>query len=121
MKARQYARHATGLIRIDDICSMDTSELSSHGRVWCWMRGTPPTRDYMIPFEGIQMVELLMVAAPHALEGTRGFRSGKWNWAFHNLVAHPLMWLLVSLGLRGLAFKVHDTTIPAPKGWPGRK
>jgi len=34
------------------------------------------------------------------------------NYAFHNIVAHPLMQILVWIGKRDLADIVHDETLP---------
>lgn len=35
------------------------------------------------------------------------------NWAVHNLVGHPLMQIFSWLGMKDLAAKVHDATVPA--------
>lgn len=34
------------------------------------------------------------------------------NWWMHNLVGHPLMQILNSLGMTGLGKKAHDETLP---------
>ena len=36
----------------------------------------------------------------------------RFQWAPHNLVAHPLMEILHQLGFHELSDKVHDVTIP---------
>ena len=35
------------------------------------------------------------------------------NWWVHNIVAHPLMQILGSLGFIGLSGALHDATLPA--------
>lgn len=35
------------------------------------------------------------------------------NWTFHNIIGHPLMQILVLLGMLELAKKVHDGTLPS--------
>lgn len=57
--------------------------------------------------------EIVMLLHPAALEGRR-LRWEKNAWAFHNLVAHPLMQILVWLGFRRLAIRLHDATVPRP-------
>lgn len=37
------------------------------------------------------------------------------NWWSHNLVGHPLMQILNSLGFKELGTKVHDGTLPPEK------
>jgi hypothetical protein len=59
--------------------------------------------------------EIIMLLHPAALEGRR-LRWVKNAWAVHNLVAHPLMQLLVWLGFRKLALRLHDATVPKPVG-----
>ena len=34
------------------------------------------------------------------------------NWPVHNLIAHPLMQILVWLGMPRLADRIHDGTLP---------
>lgn len=60
-------------------------------------------------------IELIMAIKPSAFEGLR-LRWPKMVWAFHNLVAHPLMHILVWCHLYKLAFKLHDASIPKPLG-----
>lgn len=45
------------------------------------------------------------------MEGRR-FRWAKHAWAFHNLVGHPAMQILVWLGMTKLGLRVHDATAP---------
>ena len=59
--------------------------------------------------------EILMLLHPSALEGRR-LRWAKNAWAFHNIVAHPLMQALVWLGFKKQAIRLHDATVPKPLG-----
>lgn len=59
--------------------------------------------------------EAVMLLHPAALEGRR-LRWPKHAWAFHNLVAHPLMQMLVWLGFRRAGLWLHDATVPKPVG-----
>lgn len=34
------------------------------------------------------------------------------NWAVHNIIAHPIMQLLHTLGMRKLGGIIHDATLP---------
>lgn len=65
---------------------------------------------------GFDAIEAIMAFKPSALEGRRL----KWNkgaWAFHNLVAHPLMQCLAWIGLTRWAVVLHDATTPMPRGF----
>jgi hypothetical protein len=59
--------------------------------------------------------EIVMLLAPAAIEGRR-LRWAKNAWAFHNLIAHPLMQIMVWLGFRRQALRLHDATVPRPLG-----
>lgn len=65
--------------------------------------------------EGFDALEAVMLLNPSALEGRR-LRWIKNAWAFHNIVAHPLMQLLVWLGFKKQAIWLHDVTVPKPAG-----
>lgn len=41
-----------------------------------------------------------------------GCLPSRWQWAPHNLFAHPLSEVLYQCGLEALADRVHDLTIP---------
>jgi len=64
---------------------------------------------------GLEAIETAMLLNPAALEGV-WLRWPKNVWAFHNLVAHPVMQLLAWGKLYKLAFTLHDTTVPRPTG-----
>lgn len=59
--------------------------------------------------------EIVMGLHPSALEGRR-LRWVKNAWALHNLVAHPLMQILVWCGLKKAGLWLHDVTVPKPTG-----
>lgn len=93
----------------DQIASIDCSRLDD-------LSITVHLRDgSQIPLDGILCVELLMQVKPSMLEGRKSIKFARHVWAFHNLVGHPLTQILAWMGLRRLAFKVHDATVPRPK------
>lgn len=59
--------------------------------------------------------ELIMLLKPCAIEGRR-LRWAKHAWAFHNLVAHPVMQVLVWCGFKKTGLWLHDITVPKPTG-----
>jgi hypothetical protein len=65
--------------------------------------------------EGIQVIEILMVLKPSVLENKR-LRWVRGAWAVHNLVGHPVMQILAFMGRYRMAMRVHDWTVPRPKG-----
>jgi hypothetical protein len=65
--------------------------------------------------EGREAIEILMRLCPSALEGKK-LKYVRHRWAIHNLIGHPLMQLLSWLHLKSLGLKVHDMTVPQPKG-----
>jgi len=65
---------------------------------------------------GFDAIEAVMVFKPSALEGRR-LRWQKGAWAFHNLVAHPLLQVLAWLGFKKTAVWLHDATTPTPRGF----
>lgn len=63
---------------------------------------------------GFDAIEAVMLLRPSALEG----RLLKWKkhvWAFHNIVAHPLMQFLAFFKLYKAAIWIHDKTTPKPR------
>jgi hypothetical protein len=65
---------------------------------------------------GFDAIEAVMILKPSALEGRR-LKWKKGAWAFHNVVAHPVLQVLAWLGLKRLAIKLHDATVPAPRAF----
>lgn len=45
---------------------------------------------------------------------------GKYKWAIHNVLAHPLSEIFYLLGYNNLGNKIHDATIPFHKRGEGR-
>lgn len=64
---------------------------------------------------GFFAIELVWFLKPGAFEGKR-LKWKRFAWAFHNIIAHPVMQLLAFFGMYELAMKVHDGTIPKPIG-----
>lgn len=62
-----------------------------------------------------QAIDFVMELRPSALEG-RSLRFARHAWAFHNLIAHPLLQVLTWFGARQLGLRVHDATVPKPIG-----
>ena len=60
---------------------------------------------------GQEALDFLMKFSPEMLEGKR-LKSRRNAWAFHNLVAHPLLQILAWAGHTKLGLKIHDKTIP---------
>lgn len=63
----------------------------------------------------LRAIELVMSVKPSAFEGLR-MHWPKFVWAFHNIVAHPLMHILVWMRCYKTAFWLHDYTVPRPLG-----
>lgn len=64
--------------------------------------------------DGFDAFEIIMLLSPGAIEGRR-LRFAKNAWAFHNLVAHPMMQIMVWLGFKRVAIALHDKTVPHPR------
>lgn len=63
----------------------------------------------------IRCIELIMTVKPSAFEGLR-FIWPKLGWAVHNLLAHPLMHIMVWFRCYKAAFRLHESTVPRPLG-----
>jgi hypothetical protein len=63
--------------------------------------------------KGMEAANLIMALCPAVLDGMRA-KHVKHSWAVHNLFAHPLMQILMWLGLTRWAMWVHDSTVPEP-------
>jgi hypothetical protein len=68
-----------------------------------------------VKLEGVDAINFLYRYHPSALEGKR-LRWIKYGWMFHNLVGHPLMQILALFRFYKTAIKVHEATIPKPRG-----
>ena len=65
---------------------------------------------------GFDAIETVMVFKPSALEGRR-LKWKKNAWFFHNMIAHPVVQILASLGFKRQAVRFHDWTTPIPRGF----
>ena len=100
------------LIPVDGIRSVDLSDIENLHLV-LWVSGGFGTERKDL--KGVDTINFLMEHCPRAIEGKR-LRWIKHAWAIHNLIGHPLMQLLSFFGAYKLAMKVHDGTIPKPRG-----
>ena len=105
---RAFVKAGYDIIPIRDIERIDISRLEQ-GIVSVACRGR------MLEAQDFDAFEILMLLHPAAIEGRR-LRWAKNAWAFHNLVAHPLMQLMVWLGFKKQAIRLHDATVPRPLG-----
>lgn len=68
---------------------------------------------------GFDAIEAVMLFKPSSLEGRR-LRWKRNAWAFHNLVAHPIVQILAWAGFKKQAVRFHDWTTPTPRGFRTR-
>jgi len=102
------------LIPIENVSSVDVGKLDED-------QVTVHTKDQRAFMAyGFDAVEIAMFYKPSAYEGLRMSWS-RWDWAVHNLVAHPLMQVLAWLGQGKLGVRLHDATTPRPRGEGPRK
>ncbi|GEM_PF-1365961 len=105
-----FIRIGKNILHIDNIKHIDTSDLEN-GKIKIT---TFDDREYFS--QGIEALDAIMHVKPSALEGRRL----KWQrneWAWHNMVIHPMVQILAFAGLKEQAVKLHDSTIPRPKGF----
>lgn len=105
---RSFVKAGNDIIPIRDIERIDIARLEQ-GVVAVLYKGR------MLEAQDFDAFEILMLLHPAAIEGRR-LRWAKNAWAFHNLVAHPLMQLMVWLGFKRQAIRLHDATVPRPLG-----
>jgi hypothetical protein len=103
---RDFVKAGDIIIPVRDIDSIDISHIEQ-GVVMLSCKGK------MLEARDFDAFEIIMLLQPAALEGRR-LRWVKNAWAFHNLVAHPLMQLMVWLGFKKLGIRLHDATVPMP-------
>lgn len=106
---RAFVKAGSMMLRIADIERIDIAEIE-HGRLTVFHDGGKP-----LVAQDFDAFEILMLLHPAAVEGRR-LRWAKHAWAFHNLVAHPLMQVMVWAGFRKQAIWLHDATVPKPRG-----
>lgn len=106
---RQFIKAGQNLIPISAVTRADISDVENG--VVDIFQGSEKIR-----LEGFDALEAVMLLNPSALEG-RKLRWMKNAWAFHNVVTHPLMQVLVWLGFKKAAIRLHDRTVPKPIGF----
>lgn len=98
------------LIPFDEIRRVDISRLES-GEV-----DIITFEDITYTAYGLDAIEAVWALKPSAWEGRRlSWKKGAW--AFHNVVAHPLMQVLAWLGMTRRAIWLHDVTTPRARGF----
>lgn len=105
---KPFVKAGDDLIRIDLVESVNI-EAIEQGRVIVTHSGGKESIAL-----GFDAIEVVMALKPSALEGRR-LRWQKNAWAFHNVVAHPLMQIMVWLGFKKQAIRLHDNTAPQPR------
>lgn len=68
-----------------------------------------------IILKDMDSVNFLYKCCPHALEGKR-LKWVKNAWLIHNFIGHPLMQFFCFFKCYKLGMKIHDRTIPKPRG-----
>ncbi len=99
----------TALVRASDVLYVDISQIERQ-----YIRVVARSHPETLEVTGFNAVELVYHLKPGALEGRR-LKWVKRAWAFHNLVAHPVMQLLAYFGFYKQAMWVHDATVPRPR------
>jgi hypothetical protein len=102
-------RVGSGVVRRDHVLAVDASRVDVDGTI----KVTLSTG--ILPLSGPEAIDFMMRACPYALEGRR-MRWARHAWAFHNLVAHPILQVLHWLGMTRLGMRIHDSTVPRPTG-----
>lgn len=100
------------LLPFDDVRHVDVSEIET-GSVSIVMKNGD-----VHEARGFDAIEAVMAVKPSAVEGLR-LRWRPHAWAFHNLVAHPVVQVLAWCGCKRAAVRFHDWTTPAPRGFRG--
>lgn len=110
-----HVKVGTKIVRRQDIVSVDCYLLEHQYRILVTIR--EGTLSYDVTLDGQAALDLVMELRPAMVEGRR-LRFVRHAWAFHNLVAHPLLQVLAWAGFHKLGFAIHDATIPKPKARP---
>lgn len=106
---RDFVKAGNTIVKLADIERIDITSLEE-GRITIFVASGAA-----LIAEDFDAFEILMLLHPAAMEGRR-LRWAKHAWAFHNLVAHPLMQVMVWLGFKKRAIWLHDVTVPKPVG-----
>ncbi len=104
-----YLRADNHIFHEDEISSLDISQLADLIVTITLKNGE------VCRATDLHAIELVMTTCPSAFEGLR-LQWPKFVWAFHNIVAHPLMHIMVWLRMPKLAFRLHNATVPRPTG-----
>jgi hypothetical protein len=105
-----FFRHKDWILPVTDIERL----LVGEDYVDVLMRASSSCPSYTMRLEGMEAINLLLRVCPQALEGDTRFKWHRHRWAFHNLVAHPVMQVLALFGFGRLGIRLHDVTIPVP-------
>lgn len=111
LKLDNFIKLDNSLIAIDDISSIDTSELETLYKITVM---TKEGKSFVAT--ELNAIECVMQIRPGALEGKR-LKWAKRVWYVHNLIGHPLMQVLAMFGFYKQAFWIHDVTVPKPTGF----
>jgi len=104
-----FAKAGTQVFRLDDITSADFSNIEQLAAVVRLRNGET------FEAQGPDAIELAYAIKPSVLEGRR-MAHARHAWAFHNLVAHPVMQILAFFKAYHRALWIHDSTVPKPLG-----
>jgi hypothetical protein len=99
------------LYRVDDIRAVDIKDID---RLEIRIQVGDSAMFYR-KLEGMDTVNFIYRFYPHLLEGKR-LKFIKHGWMIHNLIGHPLMQLLCFFKCYKLGMRIHDKTIPKPRG-----
>ena len=103
------------IIPISEIMRANISDVEK-GSVQLFVRGYENSASYTVTARGFDAIEAVMLLKAGVIEGRRGMlRWERGAWAFHNVVAHPVMQLLAWIGYRKAAVRFHDSTVPVPR------
>lgn len=102
-----FVKAGMALIPVSDIRRVDLEQLEDQ-------IVTIHTMDATYTSEGSDAIETVMLCKPSALEGRR-LKWRKHAWAYHNLIAHPVMQIMVWMGRTRQAVAYHDRTTPRPR------
>ena len=99
------------LVPLGDVAALDLAE-APLGRVRLRLRSGSE-----VVALGLDAIEAVMATRPSAVEGRPGpaLRWPRGAWAFHNVVAHPLMQVLAWVGRGRLGVRLHDWSTPVPR------
>lgn len=104
-----FAKAGTIVFRLDDVTSVDFSRIEELLIMVVLRDGQ------RIEVRDIDAIDLAYLVKPSVLEGRR-LAYARHAWAFHNLVAHPLMQVLAFFKAYKWAMRVHDGTVPRARG-----